>query len=655
MGSLNKTSVKNKFTVDVKQLKRRERKTLKKKALPFLICLIMSMLTMSSTFANSACSQTETTLTVEPQNIVDPTLVPNATFQINITVTNVVELYGWEFKLYYLKSVLTLTSVRFGPFLETGGTTFTIDKSNQNYNTTHGVVWLADSLLAAPGGVNGSGTLASVKFTVNQIGSTNLSLADTKMGNKSGEAIPHQTIDGYFSNVVSKAVISVKPEKIIDSSIKPCNNFTINITITEAVNVNSWEIKLFYNNSVLNVSSVEFGLFLQSGGATNQNIKQLTDNYNATHGIVWLNEALLSPIGVSGDGILASITFHVEAVGESYLTLEESVLSDPSGHTLNHTSVGGYFNNMLMAKIFIDPEEIFDPTLTPGSIVNVTVKITEVTDLYEFQFNLTYEKDILNCLGVLIIPYNNECNFNSQVRWDDNTGEIFVKVSYQSPAEPITSFTPFEAAKIFFQVSEMGVSPLHFHNTLMKNIEGSEIQHETRDGLIYIAIRDVAVINLTADKTNVYPGELINITLTVENRGNLTESFTVMLTYDDNNIANLTILNLPPQTQQTINYIWNTTGFPPCYNKTLNAYAVPVPYERNLKDNFFTDGILNITLIGDVNGDGIVDIYDITLAGNAFGFYVGEPKYNERADINHDGEIDIYDLILISVHFGESY
>lgn len=619
------------------------------------MCLTILLLIMPPMFANKACSQTEAVMAVEPQNIVDPALAPPATFQINITVTNVVGLYGWEFKLYYLKSVLTLTAVSFGPFLETGGATFTIDKSDQNYNTTHGVVWLADSLLAAPQGVNGSGTIASVSFTVSQIGSTKLDLTETKMGDKSAKQIPHQVIDGYFSNIISNAVISVNPERIIDSSLEPCRNFTINITIEGAVNVNSWDIKLFYNNSILNVSAVEFGPFLESGGVTNQIIKQLTDSYNETHGIVWLNEILLSPIGVSGSGIFASITFHVEAVGESNLALEETVLLDPTKQPLNHTNFDGYFNNMLMAKIFIDPEEIFDPTLTPGSIVNVTVKITEVIDLYEFSFNITYEKDVLNCLGVLIIPYNNESNFDSQVSWNDNVGEIFVKVSYHSPAEPITSFTPFEAARIFFQVSGMGVSPLHFHDTEMKNVEGIVVPHETQDGLIYIVIRDVAVTNLAADKTNVYPGETINITLTVENRGNLTESFTVMLTYHSNNIANITILDLAPQTQKTLNYIWNTTGFPPCYNKTLNAYALPVPYERNLEDNFFADGILNITLIGDVNGDGIVDIYDITLAGSAFGSFIGEPEYNERADINHDGTVDIYDLILIGLHFGESY
>jgi len=615
---------------------------------------MLSIIANALIIINYAHAQT-TTIAVEPPIIVDPTLTPTKTFQIALTVNNVIGLYGWEIKLYYLKSVVSLGQVTFGPFLETGGTTFTIDKSNNNYNATHGLVWIADSLLSAPKGVNGTGTIASIKFTINQFGSTKLDLKDTKLGEKTGDPILHEAIDGYFSNVISNAKIAVSPDKIINSALEPCHNFTVNVTIADAVNLNSWEFKLFYNHDVLNVSQLEFGPFLQSAGSTNQLIKQLTDDYNETHGIVWLNESLTSPTSAAGNGILASLTFHVEEVGESYLTLTETTLKDPSGQLLDHTYSGGYFNNMLMAKIFVDPEEIFDPTLTPGGTINITVKITEVTELYSFRFNMTFDKEILNCLGVLIIPYQNEFNLNSEVAWDDGTGEISVEVNYYDPAEPITSFTPFEVAKIFFQVENMGVSPLHFHDTLMKDYEGNEIEHITQDGLIFIVIRDVAVVDVMADKTNVYPGELVNITVTVENRGNLTESFIVMLTYNSKSIANLTITDLLPGAQLTTNHIWNTTEFSPCYNEHIVAYAVPVPYETNLDDNTFTDGLINITLIGDVNGDGTVDIYDITLAATSFASNVGDPEYNERADINHDGTVDIFDLIIIGLNFGQSY
>lgn len=627
---------------------------MKAKALITIACLTLSLLASSVLFIKIAQAQT-TTMSVEPQTITNPSLVPGTTFEINITVNNVTELYGWEFKLYYLRAVLNLTLTKFGPFLETGGTTFTIDKSNQNLNSTHGLVWLADSLLGAPSGVNGSGTIASAKFKVNQIGSTKLDLTGTKLGTPSGETIAHEANDGYFSNTVSHAELSVSPPSVINSTLGPGTDFTVNITIKEAANLNGWEFKLFYDRNILNASSVEFGTFLQSAGPTNQLIKELADDYNETHGIVWLSETLLSPVSVTGDGVLAHITFHVEGVGESNLCLQDTMLTDPAGHPLDHTSSNGYFNNVLMAKIFIDPPEIFDPTLTPGAQVNVTVKITEVVNLYGFRFNMSFEKEMLNCLGILIIPYNNEINYDAKVAWDDSTGEVYVEVMYHSPATPITSFTPFEVAKIFFQISAMGISPLHFHDTTMVDNEGAEIPHVTQDGLIYVVIRDVAVTNVVKDRTSVYPGEIINITVTAKNKGNLTETFTIMLRYNGNLITNLTINSLAPDAEQTLSYAWNTTGFPPCYNASVVAYAVPVPYELNLGDNTFTDGIVNITLIGDVNADGTVDVFDLTLVATGFSSSQGDPEYNARSDINHDGMIDIYDLILIGLNFGAHY
>jgi len=626
----------------------------------YLVTIITLLILLSTTLWNTnsiknANAQTETTLSIEPQILIDPSLTPTSTFNINITVTDVIDLYGWEFKLYYLKSVLNVTSITFGPFLESAGTTFQIDKSNPDYNETHGLVWLADSLLAAPEGVNGTGVIASISFKVIDFGSTKLDLTDTKLGNKSGESISHTVYDGYFSNVISYAEISVTPNKIIDSTLEPCSQFTVNVTISDASNVNSWELKIFYRNDILNVSDVTFGRFLQSAGSTIKLIKLMTDNYNETHGLLWLNETLTTPAGACGSGVLVTITFHVVGVGESEITLKETKLTDPAGQLLEHSCVSGYFNNVLMAKMSIYPEEIFNPSLTPGSQLNVTVKISEVTDLYGFRLNLTYESEILNCIGVLIIPYGNESSLDSKVAWSDETGEIFIEVNYKPPAEPITSITPFTAAQIFFQVSGMGVSSLHLHNTSLINVEGEEIPHQTQDGLIYIVIRDVAIIDLHAYKSTVYPGELVNITVTAKNEGNLTETFTVTIFYNDKFITNITIADLAPQAVKTVSIIWNTTGVSPCYNATLNAHAVPVPYELDLDDNIFMDGTISITLMGDVNGDGAVNIYDLIRAGNALGSYLGEPEYDERADIKNDGVIDIYDLIIIGLHFGESY
>ncbi len=56
----------------------------------------------------------------------------------------------------------------------------------------------------------------------------------------------------------------------------------------------------------------------------------------------------------------------------------------------------------------------------------------------------------------------------------------------------------------------------------------------------------------------------------------------------------------------------------------------------------------------DVNGDGVVDILDITQWSNAFGTVSGDPHFDAAVDVHTDGVIDIFDAVAISLHFGET-
>jgi len=625
-----------------------------RRVLAIILCVSMVASTFSIFLVKQAFSQSTTTLYVDPTSIVDPTMTPPKTFTVNLTVEDVTDLYGWDIKLFYRRSVLNVTGYAFGPFLETGGTTFTIDKSNPNYNTTYGLVWLADSLLGAPSGVDGNGTIASITFKVTGTGSSPISLLDDKLSDHSATAIPHATYSGYFNNIISETMLLVSPPSIIDPTLETSSNFTVNIYIDNVVNLGSWEFRLYYKNNILNVTHVDFGSFLESAGATFQLTKQLTDNYNATHGIVWLNDTLLSG-GKSGSGVVASINFTVTGTGESYLLLYETVLIDPWGFAIDHETYSGYFNNVFMAKIFVDPPEIFDPTLVPGSEVNVTVKIANVTNLYSFRFNMSYNNAVLNCLGVLIIPYDNETAFDPQVAWKDSIGEIYVNVTYHPPAEPITNIAPFAVARIYFQVVDRGTSVLDLHDTQMLDQNGTPIPHTVEDGLISILIRDVAVTGITMDKTEVYPGGLIQVNVTAKNEGNITETFKVTVYYGSIFLTNLSVVNLPPNNETTVGFSWDTTGFSPCYNESVKAEAEQVPYETDIADNLYIDAIVKIKILGDINGDAVVDIFDITIAATAFGSNPGDPKWNEQADLNGDGTVDIFDLVTIAIHFGEHY
>jgi hypothetical protein len=162
---------------------------------------------------------------------------------------------------------------------------------------------------------------------------------------------------------------------------------------------------------------------------------------------------------------------------------------------------------------------------------------------------------------------------------------------------------------------------------------------------------DVAVTNLTSYRTAVGQGLNERINATVANQGDFEETFNVTA------FANSTILGSESVTllageSTTVTFNWNTTSF--AYgNYTLNVNAEPVSGEINTGDNSFTDGTVLITIPGDVNIDGQVDIFDAIRLSMAFGSRPPNPNFNPNADINSDGTIDLFDAILLAGHYGQ--
>jgi uncharacterized protein (DUF2141 family) len=56
-------------------------------------------------------------------------------------------------------------------------------------------------------------------------------------------------------------------------------------------------------------------------------------------------------------------------------------------------------------------------------------------------------------------------------------------------------------------------------------------------------------------------------------------------------------------------------------------------------------------ILGDINGDGKVDLEDLSLLGNSYG--IGVPDGDWR-DLNGDGQVNILDLSLFATQFGQS-
>jgi len=168
-----------------------------------------------------------------------------------------------------------------------------------------------------------------------------------------------------------------------------------------------------------------------------------------------------------------------------------------------------------------------------------------------------------------------------------------------------------------------------------------------------ITAHDVSVKGVSPSKTVVGQGLALNVNVIIRNEGNYTETLNVTAYADTITIKTLTV-TVVNGSSTTITFKWNTTDFAKG-NYTIWAYAWPVSGETDTGDNTFVDGVVKVTIPGDVDGDFKVKMDDIILLCKAFGSKTGQPNYNPNYDINCDGKISMDDIIIACKNFGKHY
>jgi len=167
-------------------------------------------------------------------------------------------------------------------------------------------------------------------------------------------------------------------------------------------------------------------------------------------------------------------------------------------------------------------------------------------------------------------------------------------------------------------------------------------------------LRDVAVTDVTVSDTVVYVGEIVDITVAVHNYGGVAESFNVTVFYNTTVIEMKNVSDLAAGASEVLTFNWDTSEMQSCSNYTIKALASVVPDETNTLNNVYVDGNVKVKLQGDVNGDGIVNVLDLTIVSLAYGFFEGEPGYNPDADLNNDGIVEMRDLVTVASNLGNT-
>ena len=137
--------------------------------------------------------------TLVPVVSVDPPIVsasPGGNFTVDVKITNVKNLYSYQFKLSWDPTVLEVQDVQEGDFLSQR--VYKTQFQEYVYNEA-GYLMVVCFLLGEPAtaAVSGSGTLATIEFIAKEEGNTSLHLHDTMLLDPFLEQISHGVEAGY--------------------------------------------------------------------------------------------------------------------------------------------------------------------------------------------------------------------------------------------------------------------------------------------------------------------------------------------------------------------------------------------------------------------------------------------------------------------------
>jgi len=147
-------------------------------------------------------SASSTRVFIDPPSL---TVGAGDSFMINVSVSNVTNLYAYQFELYYNSTVMNGTQIIEGSFLESGGPVyFNVVNFTDHYDSTLGLASVFCTLTGNVSGVSGGGVLTTIKFkSLALADSAELHFATVELDDRYSSPIPNEDVD---------ATVTVVPE-----------------------------------------------------------------------------------------------------------------------------------------------------------------------------------------------------------------------------------------------------------------------------------------------------------------------------------------------------------------------------------------------------------------------------------------------------------
>jgi thermitase len=494
----------------------------------------------------------------------------------------------------------------------------------------------------------------------------------------------------YASPSNSSRIYFDPSEYIFDpATVSIGSRFNVTLRISNVIDLGGWQIAMYYNDDIINVTrwfeptwDPQYVFYGMTTTALPTPPEYAYEHWGPSNGSAMVTAMLFPPPphqpSFAGSGKLCIFEFEIKAVppeGERYfchlkIDNDDTYMLDSEGEEiLDVVKVDGYYQ----VGIGVPPPRYIVGTrtvvnLAPGANISLiftwnTANVTPhgyviwtaasvIADEFDVADNV-YHDGIVKIVKPPVAKFTYSPvplieNYPATFDASDSkpNGGYIISFAWNFGDGNITTTTDSVITHIY---SSHG----NFNITL--TIMDSEGLTDTTWKLVEVLWHDVAIVDVVPSCNWVYQGWLVNINVSVANRGNLAEMVTVELYYNmtAGNKIGTKIFNLNSKETTTLTFVWNTTSTPACHNYTLTAVAL-ISMDSDMTNNLMESPTkVKVRILGDINGDSKVDLKDVYAIQKAFGLYEGHPRWNPLLDLNGDGKIDLKDVYTVSRNYGK--
>jgi len=230
----------------------------------------------------------------------------------------------------------------------------------------------------------------------------------------------------------------------------------------------------------------------------------------------------------------------------------------------------------------------------PGGSFSVNIPITNVTDLYAWQFNLTFSPAVLEAVSVVEGSFLKQAGTTMMPStYVNNTaGWVFAGSALLNWEEGGASGNGVLAV-VNFNVKIAGTSSLAFsvNDTWLRSYDGEvpvPMTYEALEG-VFAYPRDLAVTGLVSSSASVSAGESVSLTATVLNKGIVDDVFNVTLYRNSTVIETKADVAVDSEDSTSVVFAWDTSGVP-AGKYVMKAEVSPVSGENDTANNMFLGG-----------------------------------------------------------------